>query len=415
LGSVVDNRGRTVPTATSGIRLIATNCIKEDGLYPHYENVRYISSDTYRTWFRGHPRPGDVIFVNKGTPGQTCLVPESVDFCIAQDMVALRSNPEVTDNNYLFAVLRSPLVKAQIRNHTVGTMIPHFKKGDFDKVWLPCPPKLEAARVGRLHRLIGNKIELNRKMNQTLEATAQAIFKSWFIDFDGVPAEDLVESELGLIPKGWEVQTLKNQLAVLETGNRPKGGVAKFKSGVPSVGAESITGIGKFDFKKTKYIPEEFFASMKKGVVENRDVLVYKDGGKPGDFRPHVSLFGEGFPFERYAINSHVYRLRTTGYLSQEYLYFWLSSEPMMAEMRRLGTGAAIPGIPRRNLMAMPLLVPPADLHDRFNKFTPTVGKILGNASESRTLTALRDTLLPKLISGEVRVPEAEAQVEALG
>ena len=91
-----------------------------------------------------------------------------------------------------------------------------------------------------------------------------------------------------------------------------------------------------------------------------------------------------------------------------------MSSDPMMAEMRRRGTGAAIPGIPKRNLVSMPTLIPAAAKHEKFGSFAvPLITKILANANESRTLAALRDTLLPKLISGEIRVPEAEEAVEA--
>jgi type I restriction enzyme S subunit len=332
-------------------------------------------------------------------------------------MVLLRPDPEKVVGRYLLFALQSRFVQQQIGMHEgTGSTVSNLRIPALEALRIPYYDLPEQRRIAAVLGALDDKIELNRTMNETLEAMAQAIFRSWFIDFDGVQPGDLVDSELGPIPKGWEVKPLRDHLAIIETGNRPRGGVAKFTSGVPSVGAESIQGgVGQFDFGKTKYIPEEFFTALKRGVVQNRDVLVYKDGGRPGEFHPHVSMFGDGFPFERLAINSHVYRLRTTGYLSQEYLYFWLSSGPMMAEMTRLGTGAAIPGIPRRSLIAMPLLVPPADLQHRFNKFRPSVGRILAKSNESRTLTALRDTLLPKLISGEVRVPEAEARVEAVG
>ena len=92
LCEVIDNRGKTCPTADAGIPLIATNCIRNELLYPTYEKARFVSHDTYLTWFRGHPKPGDILFVNKATPGRVCLVPDPVDFCIAQDMVAVRAN-----------------------------------------------------------------------------------------------------------------------------------------------------------------------------------------------------------------------------------------------------------------------------------------------------------------------------------
>lgn len=80
-------------------------------------------------------------------------------------------------------------------------------------------------------------------------------------------------------------------------------------SGIPSIGAESIVSLGIFDFGKTKYVPGEFYEGMKRGRIESRDVLLYKDGGRPGEYEPHVSMFGDGFPFNKCCINEHVYRL----------------------------------------------------------------------------------------------------------
>ena len=103
LSFIVDNRGKTVPTDPDGKHvLIATNCIRNENLYPKYEKIRLLNEDTYQNWFRAHPQPGDIIFVNKGTPGRVCMVPDPVDFCIAQDMIALRANPEIVYNKISF-------------------------------------------------------------------------------------------------------------------------------------------------------------------------------------------------------------------------------------------------------------------------------------------------------------------------
>ena len=137
---VVDNRGKTAPTSDSGIPLIATNCIKNTNIFPVYEKVRYVSQDTYDNWFRSHPKPGDIIFVNKGTPGCINLVPEPIDFCIAQDMIALRVDKNLVSNFYLFIYLRLETTQADIINSSVGTTIPHLKKTDLLKFTLPVPP-----------------------------------------------------------------------------------------------------------------------------------------------------------------------------------------------------------------------------------------------------------------------------------
>lgn len=227
---IVDNRGKTAPTASSGIALIATNCITNNQLYPQYINVRYVSQETYDTWFRSHPKPGDIILTNKGSQnGAVCLVPNPVDFAIAQDMVALRPNEKVIDPLFLFAALRSPTVQRQIKNLDVSGVIPHFKKTDFDKLYLPYPNMETQKAIGHIYFDFCRTIENNRLMIETLETMGKAIFKSWFVDFDPVRAkmdgrqpfgmdeataslfpDHIDHTDFGLLPVGWKTLPLQD-------------------------------------------------------------------------------------------------------------------------------------------------------------------------------------------------------------
>lgn len=285
------------------------------------------------------------------------------------------------------------------------------------------PPLAEQKAIAAVLGALDDKIELNRRMNATLEAMARALFQSWFVDFDPVRAkqegrkptgmddataalfpDSFRESELGEIPAGWSTMTLGDALDVLETGRRPKGGVSSYTSGVPSVGAESIWGIGKFDFDKTKFIPQEFYAKMSSGKVQHLDVLLYKDGGKPGEFRPRVGMFGHGFPFREYGINEHVFRLRSAS-LGQLFLYFAVADPRVLLDFANKGGKAAIPGINQMDVRSALVLQPSATLLAKFNNtVAPMIDRILRNSENSRTLATLRDTLLPKLLSGELSV-----------
>ncbi len=239
---IVDNRGKTAPIVASGIALIATNCVTNSHLYPLREKLRFVSQETCNTWFRAHPQPGDILLTNKGSQnGAVCLVPDPVNFVIAQDMVALRPDAEVIDPLFLFAALRSPEVQHQIRNLDVSGVIPHFKKGDFDKLLLPYPDRHTQEAIGQIYFHLSAKIELNRRTNETLEAMARALFKSWFVDFDPVRAKAegrdaglpqpladlfparLIDSKLGEIPEGWEVGSL-GTLGELAIGESATGG-----------------------------------------------------------------------------------------------------------------------------------------------------------------------------------------------
>jgi type I restriction enzyme S subunit len=183
LKNVVDNRGKTCPTADCGIPLIATNCIVNNYLYPLYEKVRYVTEETYKTWFRDHPRPGDMIFVLKGTPGRIAWVPDPIDFCIAQDMVAIRADERKIFPKYLFAVLRSDVIQQEIEGLHVGSLIPHFKKGDFNDLIIPIvEPKLQEF-IGNQYFDFSVKIDLLHRQNKTLEAMAETLFRQRRIPF----------------------------------------------------------------------------------------------------------------------------------------------------------------------------------------------------------------------------------------
>lgn len=284
---------------------------------------------------------------------------------------------------------------------------------------LTIPPIAVQRGISSCISAFDDKIELNRKMNGTLEAMARALFRDWFVDFgptrakmEGRPAylsEDLWSlfpdrlDEEGK-PVGWEVSNLAAILSVLETGRRPKGGVAGISSGVPSVGAESIDGVGKFDFAKTKYVSHEFFAKMAKGHVSEGDVLIYKDGGKPGELRPSVSYASKGFPFQRFCINEHVFRARSDR-VDQAFLYCLLSTHEAFAQMRELATGVAQPGLNQAQMGRLSFVLPEdQQLLDHAASILKTLVDACNvNANESRTLAQTRDLLLPRLMSGELQ------------
>ena len=144
---------------------------------------------------------------------------------------------------------------------------------------------------------------------------------------------------------------------------------------------------------------------MKKGHIKSRDVLLYKDGGRSGEFEPHVTLIGDGFPFDEAAINEHVYRLRAARDLGQSFLFLWLSSGLAREEMRIKGTGVAIPELNSTQVKSLKILIPSTPLANAFARLVePCIAGVLWNCKQSRTLAVLRDALLPKLISAEIRL-----------
>ena len=418
LETIVDNRGKTCPVVKTGLPLIATNCINGKDLYPSYETTRFVSDETYKTWFRGHPKPGDILFVCKGSPGRTNWVPDPVDFCIAQDMVAVRADPKKVYPKYLFAVLRSHIVQSQIDNMHVGTMIPHFKKGDFDKLNIPLLNSGSQVAVGDLYFELSQRITLLRETNSTLEAIAQALFKSWFVDFDPVRAkmegrvpegmdeataalfpDGFEESELGLVPKGWtnapiyDMATFINGAAYkafepnAERRGRPIIKIAELKSGVTTQTAYSDVAM-----------PDKY-------LIETGDILFSWSGN------PDTSIDTFVWTFEKAWLNQHIFRVLPNASHERTFVLQMLRHlKPLFTELARnkqtTGLGHVTVADMKRELIAMP----PVDLVRQFDlKVGPIHARIFENQRQAQTLSTLRDTLLPRLISGQLRLPEAQA------
>ncbi|MGM9804521.1 MAG: restriction endonuclease subunit S [Muribaculaceae bacterium] len=245
-----------------------------------------------------------------------------------------------------------------------------------------------------------------RRINDNLEQQAQALFKSWFVDFEPFKDGEFVDSELGLIPKGWSVVSIGELNHRLESGRRPKGGASL--QGIPSIGAENIKGLGYYDYSKTKYIPIDFANSMSKGKVNGYELLIYKDGGKPGYFIPNFSIFGDGFPFEEMFINEHVFLLDFFKPEFNVFAYFYMQTLYIMSQLNSIGGKAAIPGINSANVESLPIF----DLcHNewifKFGELIfPLIKVILSNCRSNMKLAHLRDSLLPRLMSGELKINE---------
>jgi type I restriction enzyme S subunit len=400
LSAIVDNRGRTCPVGDSGIPLIATNCVNPSSLYPLYDTTRFVLDETYRTWFRGHPKPGDILFVCKGSPGRTNWVPDPVDFCIAQDMVAVRADERKIYPKYLFAALRSSVVQSQIDNMHVGTMIPHFKKGDFGKLNIPVPSQNAQHVIGDFYFTISERIALLRETNATLEAIAQALFKSWFVDFDPVRAKQegrapegmdeataalfpdgFEESELGLVPRGWRIGKLEDLLVLQRGFDLPAS--ERVPGGYPIIAASGPSGTHKTGMARAP------------GVVTGRSGVLGRVFLVLEDYWPlNTTLWVKEF---RAATPCYAYEVLS------------------LLDFASFNAGSAVPTLNRNHVHSLPYLVPQRPCVDKYESVVMTLQtRIRANQQKAQTLAALRDTLLPRLISGKLRLPEAEQSIQEL-
>ena len=380
LSFVVDNRGKTVPTAPSGHKLIATNCVTNNALFPVYEKIRYLSEETYQTWFRAHPIPGDILFVNKGTPGRVCLVPDPVDFCIAQDMIALRADESKIYPKYLFAVLRSREIQQQIYNTNVGDVIPHFKKQFLDQLLIPIPERSIQESIGDLYYVLSLKAERNKKINDNLEQQAQSYFQELFVDNANPEWTTGTISDLGAVVGGSTPSKAKPEYYT--------------ESGIAWITPKDLS------INKSKFVSHGENDITELGL-KNSSAAIMPEG---------TVLFSSRAPIGYIAIaagevttNQGFKSVVPKPEIGTPFVYFFLKNTlPVIEGMASGSTFKEVSGSTMKNV---PAVIPDAETLAKFSDFcAPIFAQQRILEEQNQSLATLRDNLLPKLMSGEIDV-----------
>lgn len=371
LSFIVDNRGKTVPTAPSGHKLIATNCVTNNTLFPVYDKIRYLSEETYQTWFRAHPIPGDILFVNKGTPGRVCLVPDPVDFCIAQDMIALRADESKIYPKYLFTVLRSREIQQQIYNTNVGDVIPHFKKQFLDQLLIPIPERSIQESIGDLYYVLSLKAERNKKINDNLQQQVAALFANFY---------DRAETEVGF-----------TEIIQILGGGTPKTGESSYWNGnVPFFTPKDVG--SPYTLATEKTITEEGLAHCNSRLYPVNTVFVTARG----------TVGKVGLPGIPMAMNQSCYAL--VGKDTHQLLVYFYTLKAV-DRLKHKASGAVFDAITTRDFESEIIMKLSDDDEKAFlDVAQPIYQAVLSNSIENLRLAALRDSLLPKLMSGEIDV-----------
>lgn len=405
---IVDNRGKTVPTSESGFPLIATNCIKHTSIFPIFENIRYVNEETLNTWFRAHLEPNDILFVNKGTPGRCCLVPDPVSFCVAQDMIGLRSDKDKIDFRYLFMVLRSEFIQRKVENFHVGLVIPHFKKGDIDNILIP---RLESrqmeAKVGKVYIDFSFKIELNNKINAELEAMAKTLYDYWFVQFNfpnenGKPykssgGEMIWSKELKRdIPKGWEIENLQNN--PLTNLIKPR---INFFEGKKTYLATADVVNNEINFEATKITFENRESRANMQPISNSVWFAKMKNTKK------VLYFGDysNYFLEEFILSTGFAGIKCKEKFYLEYVWGVVNSNHFEMIKDRLSNGATQEAINNDSMAFIPLIIPNDSVLKEYHKKTFDIyKKIYLNQIENQKLAELRNFLLPMLMNGQIVV-----------
>lgn len=312
-----------------------------------------------------------------------------------------------TDKDFLYYVLADDDFFTYSMATSKGTKMPRGDKTSIMQYEVPLIDLQVQKKIASVLMALDERIKLNNEINNNLEQQAKTLFKSWFVDFEPFD-ESFVDSPIGTkIPHSLQMVQIGSLSHILETGKRPKGGAVA--TGVPSIGAENVKRLGEVNFASAKYIPVEFAQKMDKGKVHGYELMLYKDGGKPGTFIPHFSMFGEGFPYDDFYINEHVFKLDFGDKGFNEFCYFYLQTDYPYNWLANNGGKAAVPGINQQDVNSIWIYHPDNPIVKEYCKWVqPIFTTILRNCSQNVKLSQLRDALLPKLMSGELDVSDIE-------
>lgn len=395
---IVDCVNKTAPVTPEATpyRMIRTTNVRNGRI--DLTGCRYVERETYEKWTRrAELQLGDVILTREAPIGEVGFVTEHKGVFLGQRLMQYRADSEKLDSRFLLYSFLSPELQHQFGSHEgSGSVVSHIRVGDCYKFKLRLPPISVQSEIGAFLRALDDRIALLRETNATLEAIAQALFKSWFVDFDPVhanagtqapslPAEiqalfpfRLVESPQGLIPEEWEVGKVED-LLVLAYGKALKA-TDRIDGDVPVYGSGGITG------------------AHNKALVNPPSIIV----GRKGTVG---SLYWEDRPF---------FPIDTVFYVKTErslvYCFYLLQT----LGLKDMNTDGAVPGLNRNNVYRLPVVIPSEAVLKAFDEIVTIIRKkIFTNNQQANSLITLRDTLLPRLISGQLRLPEAEAALVA--
>ena len=403
---IVDCVNKTAPLSElpTPYKMIRTSHIKNG--FIKLTDEKCVDQETFEKWTRrAKLQRGDVLLTREAPLGSVAMIRDEENHFLGQRIMQYRTNEQSMVPEFLLYSFLSPMLQNQFASYGgTGSTVDHIRVPDCSNFEVPVPPLADQKAIAHILGTLDDKIELNQKMNQTLEEIAKAIFKSWFVDFDpvrakaegrptGLPPEisdlfpdELMDSEIGEIPKGWSVSTLGDLVT-------PKKGKSITKKKVVEGSVPVVAG----------GLSPAYYHNTSN--VKAPTVTISASGANAGFAR----LYNEDI----WASDCSYISEEQTPFVLLWYVFLKIHQE----KIYHMQQGAAQPHIYPSDLMRLQLAYPESDeLWRRALDLIAPMFLRIGNADkESVVLSELRDTLLPKLISGELRVPDAEKFLEEAG
>jgi type I restriction enzyme S subunit len=358
------------------------------------------------------------------TLGYPALVPKPGHFRYLHNQrlgkVVFRDGAKV-DKRFISYLLRTPEYRHEILASATGTTVKHTSPSRILAFKTLIPPLAEQRAIAHILGTLDDKIELNRRMNETLEAMARALFKSWFVDFDPVRAKaegrdtglpkaiaDLFpssfeESALKSIPKGWRCSVLRDVTAKIGSGATPTGGASVYvDEGVTLIRSQNVYD-SLFIWDGLAHITDAAADALQGVIVQREDVLLNITGAS---ILRTCLVDPDVLPAR---VNQHVCIIRPQPGIPVRYIHFHLLQPSAKGYLMGMDAGASRQAVTKGHIESVPLVIPEKAVLDMFAKLVdPFFAATRNNISQSRCLSLIRDTLLPKLISGELQVKDGE-------
>jgi type I restriction enzyme S subunit len=328
---------------------------------------------------------GDIVIARTGTLGSSAIIKNDIDAVFASYLIRFRIDEKLADPFFISYVLQSQDFKEYVNAVNSGSVQPGTNARQLGDYELPLPPLPEQKAIAEVLSSIDDKIELLHRQNKTLEEMAMTLFRQWFIE----PTKD------GL-PEGWEEVSLGDVFDYLEGP-----GIRNWQystKGIPFLNIRLIEN-GEINIKNANFISEEeAFGKYKKFLLQEGDVVISTSGtlGKYAIVRKyHLPLL----------LNTSIIRFRPKNKNYRIFMYLYLKSREFKEYLESSADGSVQANFGPTHLRTIKIIIPPNHTLEKFeNAISPFYERLNNNYSQIQTLEKLRNTLLPKLMSGEIRV-----------
>jgi type I restriction enzyme S subunit len=431
IGSGATPRGGKEAYKGGSTSLIRSQNIYNEGF--HREGLVYIDEDQSAELRNVEVKPNDVLLNITGDSVARCcqVAPDVLPARVNQHVAIIRPQPNSLDARFLRYVLVSHQYQSRLLAlASAGATRPALTKSMIEELHIPSPPLAEQKAIAAVLGALDDKIELNRRMNATLQAMARALFHSWFVDFDPVRAKldgrkpiglddataalfpaSFAETELGILPHGWQVKTIDELAERVAMG--PFGSDIKVSTfvpeGIPVVSGQHLRGTLLED-SEFNFVTVEHADRLKRSNVQRGDVI-FTHAGSIGQ----VAYIPEASRYERYIVSQRQFYMRCNrAVVSPFYITSYFKTPEGQHRLLANTSSTGVPSIsqPVTYLRQLKMVVPPPALLKVFDATVSEIHlKMADNDHQSRTLATIRDTLLPKLLSGELIVADCIAEV----